>query len=73
MSARLLLEPATEIAIEIEHPAYDCLYVALAVMRDCWFVTADHHFLRKLGAAHTVPFGGRATSLMDVSRLPGPT
>ena len=45
---RSLLEPATRIAIELDHPAYDCLYLALAIDRDCRFVTADERLLRKL-------------------------
>jgi hypothetical protein len=28
-------------AIELDHPAYDCLYLALTVENDCRFVTAD--------------------------------
>jgi predicted nucleic acid-binding protein len=28
-------------AIELDHPAYDCLYLALSVENDCRFVTAD--------------------------------
>jgi predicted nucleic acid-binding protein len=45
---RLLLEVATRRAIELDHPAYDCLYLALAADRDCRFVTADDRFLHKL-------------------------
>ncbi|HTV32472.1 MAG TPA: type II toxin-antitoxin system VapC family toxin [Methylocella sp.] len=44
-----LLEAATRLAIELDYPAYDCLYIALAVARDCRFITADHGLLRKLG------------------------
>ena len=47
-TTRSLLEPATRIAIELDHPAYDCLYLALAIERDCRFATADERFLRKL-------------------------
>jgi len=46
---RSLLAAATRIAIELDHPAYDCLYLALAIENDCPFVTADERFLRKLG------------------------
>ena len=45
---RSLLEVATRMAIELDHPAYDCLYLALAVERQSRFVTADEPFLRKL-------------------------
>ena len=44
-----LLEAATRIAIELDHPAYDCLYLALAIVRGCRFVTADERFVTKLG------------------------
>jgi len=45
---RSLLEVATRMAIELDHPACDCFYLALAVERQCRFVTADERFLRKL-------------------------
>ena len=47
-STRSLMEPATRIAIELDHPAYDCVYLALAAERDCPFVTADERLLGKL-------------------------
>lgn len=43
-----LMESATRIAIELDHPAYDCLYLALAIERNALFVTTDGRFLRKL-------------------------
>lgn len=46
---RPLLEAAARLAIELDHPAYDCLYLALALARDCRFVTADERFLRRFG------------------------
>ena len=45
---RSLLETATRTAIELNHPAYDCVYLALAIVTDCRFVTADERFVRKL-------------------------
>ena len=48
LSSRSLLEVATRTAIEIDHPAYDCLYLAFAIERNCRFVTADERFVRKL-------------------------
>ena len=38
---------AGEIAIELDHPIYDCLYVALAEQERCAFVTADERLYRK--------------------------
>lgn len=45
---RALLEPATRIAVALDHPAYDCLYVALAIDEGCRFVTADAALVRKV-------------------------
>ncbi|OLP55765.1 twitching motility protein PilT [Rhizobium rhizosphaerae] len=45
---RGLLVKATELAMEIGHPAYDCMYVSLAISRNCRFVTADERLLRIL-------------------------
>jgi predicted nucleic acid-binding protein len=36
---------ATEIAIELRHPIYDCFYLALAERERCAFVTADARLL----------------------------
>ena len=38
---------ATRIAISLNHPAYDCFYLALALQRDCRFITADQRLLNK--------------------------
>jgi predicted nucleic acid-binding protein len=37
-------------AMEMEHPLYDCFYLALAVTRATRLVTTDEHFLRKVEA-----------------------
>lgn len=47
--SRGLIAAATALAINLGHPAYDCLYLALAAERDCPFVTADERLARKLG------------------------
>jgi predicted nucleic acid-binding protein len=66
---RSLFEAATRMSIEIDHPAYDCLYLALAVEKKCQFVTSDQRFLRKLyqGRQHTLR--DRAISLIDAVKL----
>lgn len=48
LPARSLLEAATRIAIAIDHPAYDCMYLALAKANDIRFVTADERIVRKV-------------------------
>jgi predicted nucleic acid-binding protein len=45
---RQLLAESLELALELDHPAYDCLYLALALARDCRFVTADGRLVNKL-------------------------
>jgi predicted nucleic acid-binding protein len=49
---RALLEEATLLAIDLGHPAYDCLYLALAIANDCSFVTADERLARKLAQSN---------------------
>ena len=66
---RLLLEPATRIAIELDHPAYDCIYLALAAERDCPFVTADERLLRKLDEGRRRIPRVRAMSLAEADAL----
>ena len=41
VDARVLLPAALDIAIRLEHPIYDCLYLALAQHERCPLVTAD--------------------------------
>jgi predicted nucleic acid-binding protein len=63
---RALLEPATELAIAMDHPAYDCAYLALAESLSCDLVTAD----RKL-SAKPVPIGYKSRVLgLTTSALP---
>jgi predicted nucleic acid-binding protein len=65
---RSFLETATRTAIELDHPACDCLYLALAVERDCPFVTADERFLRKLHQGHRRKFRNRVIGLRQAAR-----
>jgi predicted nucleic acid-binding protein len=62
LPTRSLLGAATRLAIQLDHPAYDCLYLALAAQNDCRFVTADERLLRKL-AGRRSPYRDRAMSL----------
>lgn len=39
---------AIELAAQLDHPAYDCLYLALALKEKIQFVTADERLIRKL-------------------------
>ena len=45
-----LIERALRIALAIQHPVYDCLYVACAEMLDATLFTADERLSRALAA-----------------------
>jgi predicted nucleic acid-binding protein len=48
---RPLLEATTRLAVVLDHPAYDCAYLALAETMRCAMVTADVSLCRKLRAS----------------------
>lgn len=45
---RSLLEATAQLAIELARPAYDCVYLALAMERGCRFITADDRLFRMI-------------------------
>jgi len=45
---RALMEPAAQLAVDLDHPAYDCIYLALALAHGWQFVTADGRFRNKV-------------------------
>ena len=69
LPTRSLFEAATRLSIELDHPAYDCLYLALAVENECRFVTADERFLRKLDQSRRSTLRERAISLTEAAKL----
>ncbi len=62
---RSYLEAATRIAIVLDHPAYDCLYIAAAEAEGLPFVTADDRLLRKVNLDSSGRFSGRVVSLAE--------
>lgn len=52
---RRLWEPATQLAVSLDHPAYDCTYLALAQALSCALVTADERLYRKSRPLRTAP------------------
>lgn len=69
LPSRALFEVATRLAIALDHPAYDCLYLALAVAEDCRLVTADERLLRRIAEAPEAALRGRAASLAEAAKL----
>ena len=65
---RSLFEAATRMSIELDHAAYDCVYLALAIANNCQFVTADERFLRKLHRHGERKFRDRAVSLIAAAK-----
>lgn len=60
--AAALAPRAVAIAAQLDHPVYDCLYLALSEARDALLVTADVRLLSKLSGT---PWAARARSLAD--------
>ena len=57
---------ALELALDLGHPIYDCVYLALAERMGRTLVTADKRFLRALRDS---PHASRAVALEDVVLL----
>jgi len=52
---RPLLESAARMAFALDHPAYDCIYLALAQALSCAMVTADERLARKVLSLRPAP------------------
>jgi predicted nucleic acid-binding protein len=66
--AATLLNPAQRWCQELDHPAYDCLYLALAERRSAVVLTQDQRLLRKLQA---VPKASGLVMALDALELAG--
>ena len=67
LPVRCLVESALRLAIELDHAAYDCVYLALALQNDCPFVTADQRLRRKVAQSGDPRFTGRILSIDEAS------
>ena len=47
-SMRQLAASSARLAVDLDHPAYDCFYLALAIQEQYPVVTADAHFHGKV-------------------------
>lgn len=61
------LRPALQLALDLGHPVYDCIYLACAAGLDATLVTADR---RLLDAVADTAYGRRAAYLADVAAQP---
>lgn len=66
---RPLFAEALRLAIELDHPAYDCIFLALALARDARFITADERLVRKLTQGGDRRLGDCVLALQDVQDL----
>jgi predicted nucleic acid-binding protein len=62
---RPLLEAATRLAVALDHPAYDCTYLALAQVLSCPLVTADERLRRKALSIEAAPEVIRLAAVRD--------
>jgi predicted nucleic acid-binding protein len=62
VSAAELAPRAVALAGELDHPVYDCLYLALAETARTRVITADLRFLERL---RTTPWGASVSNLTD--------
>ena len=58
-------DTAMALALELDHPAYECLYLAMAQALDLQLVTADMGLVRAAGRAPRL--AGRAVILADLT------
>ncbi len=68
---RPLFAEALRLAIELDHPAYDCIYLALALARDSRFITADERLVRKLTQGGDRRISDCVLALQDARDLVG--
>lgn len=48
LPTRGVIGNALDLAVHLDHPAYDCVYLGLATDQDCPCITADRRFLARL-------------------------
>ena len=63
-----LSETATRLAIELGHPAYDCIYLALALRQKLRFVTADKRLLATVAQRGSSELAGLCLAVEDAGR-----
>ncbi len=64
-----LMDVTIRLAVEIDHAAYDCVYLALALANGWSFVTADDRLRRKLTGFPGSRFDGIILSINEAADL----
>jgi predicted nucleic acid-binding protein len=67
IAASPFVEAAVRAAVILDHPAYDCIYLALAERRGWPFVTADERFVRKARQISPQHYGRIALTLAEAA------
>lgn len=67
LGTRSYLESATRMAVALNHPAYDCVYLALALSVHQPLVTADETFVRSIRTKGTREMKDRIRLLAEVA------
>jgi predicted nucleic acid-binding protein len=70
VAMRPYLEAATRIAVALDHPAYDCFYVALAEAEGLRLVTADADLVRAVRRRASGRYAGRVLGLTEAAASP---
>ena len=65
LPTRHLMDAATRLAIDLNHAAYDCIYLALAMEHGCPLVTADDRLRRKMAQFAGDGFSGEVLSMQQ--------
>jgi predicted nucleic acid-binding protein len=63
---RALTLAAMTLSLDLDHPSYDCMYLALALERDDTFVTADRRLVRLVQTQGTSNLQGRVVLLDEL-------
>lgn len=62
---------ALALSVRMQHPAYDCLYLALARHAGCPLVTADRRFFDRCRRPDAVALAGEIVLLSDIGASTG--
>ena len=65
LPTRVLMEEALKLSVALDHAAYDCIYLSLALEKDWRFVTADKRLSRKLNQLNDPRFNNKIVLLSD--------